>query len=219
YYYLYNGHGDVIQVIDEAGNTVNSYSYDEWGNILSSQEQIANPMKYAGEYYDEETGLYYLRARYYDPTIGRFISRDSVEGDITNPLSLNSFTYCTGNPLFYQDPSGLFTVPSWLSNAANSVSNTWNNSAALVKEQMQRASNFIENIQWGSRLGSPANSRRCWRGHVWCITCRSRYRRGAGNRFSIPFSCPCRCIHWSGWCFKFRRRIIKSLERFCGNQQ
>ena len=110
YYYLYNGHGDVIQVIDEAGNTVNSYSYDEWGNILSSQEQIVNPMKYAGEYYDEETGLYYLRARYYDPTIGRFISKDSYEGDITNPLSINPYTYCSSNPINRWDPSGHFDV-------------------------------------------------------------------------------------------------------------
>ena len=106
YYYLYNGHGDVIQVIDENGNAVNSYSYDEWGNILSSQEQISNPMKYAGEYYDEETGLYYLRARYYDPSIGRFISKDSVEGEINNPLTINLYTYCANNPINSWDPSG-----------------------------------------------------------------------------------------------------------------
>ena len=106
YYYLYNGHGDVMQVIDEAGNTVNSYSYDEWGNILTAQEQIVNPMKYAGEYYDEETGLYYLRARYYDPTIGRFISKDSYEGDITNPLTINLYTYCVNNPINKWDPTG-----------------------------------------------------------------------------------------------------------------
>jgi RHS repeat-associated protein len=106
YYYLYNGHGDVTQVIDQNGNIVDSYTYDEWGNILSRQEQLVQPLKYAGEYYDDESGLYYLRARYYDPTIGRFISRDSVEGDITNPLSLNLYTYVTNNPLIYVDPAG-----------------------------------------------------------------------------------------------------------------
>ena len=109
YYYLYNGHGDVIQILDEAGNTVNSYSYDEWGNILNSQEQISNPMKYVGEYYDDETGLYYLRARYYDPSIGRFISKDPViEGDVTNPLTLNIYGYCTENPIKYCDLNGLW---------------------------------------------------------------------------------------------------------------
>ncbi len=66
YYYLTNGHGDVVQIVDENGNIVNSYNYDEWGNILNQTEQISNPIKYAGEYYDEESGLYYLRARYYD---------------------------------------------------------------------------------------------------------------------------------------------------------
>ena len=110
YYYLYNGHGDVIQILDEAGNTVNSYSYDEWGNILSSQEQISNPMKYAGEYYDEETGLYYLRARYYDPSIGRFISKDRIEGDFSNPMGLNQYAYCVGNPIIYHDCNGFWAA-------------------------------------------------------------------------------------------------------------
>jgi len=71
YYYVYNGHGDVIQLFNESGNVVNSYQYDEWGNMLSYNEQIVNPIRYAGEYYDEESGLYYLRARYYDPVFGQ----------------------------------------------------------------------------------------------------------------------------------------------------
>ena len=110
YYYLYNGHGDVVQVLDQNGNIANSYTYDEWGNILSRQEQLPQPLKYAGEYYDEESGLYYLRARYYDPAVGRFISRDSYEGSITNPLSLNPYTYVENNPLGNIDPSGHFSI-------------------------------------------------------------------------------------------------------------
>ena len=106
YYYLYNGHGDVVQITDENGNIVNSYKYDEWGNTIEKTESFSNPIRYAGEYYDEESGLYYLRARYYDPSIGRFISRDSYEGDISNPLSLNQYEYCMGNPLIYVDPTG-----------------------------------------------------------------------------------------------------------------
>ena len=89
YYYLYNGLGDVVQIVDESGKIVNSYAYDEWGNILEQEEELSNPMRYRGEYYDEESGFYYLRARYYDPTLGRFITRDSYEGQLTNPLSLN----------------------------------------------------------------------------------------------------------------------------------
>ncbi|MFR9708483.1 RHS repeat-associated core domain-containing protein [Paenibacillus sp. MB22_1] len=106
YYYVYNGHGDVVQIVDEAGNTVNSYQYDEWGNILHQEEQIQNVFKYAGEMQDEETGLYYLRARYYDPATGRFISKDTYEGSVTNPLSLNLYTYVENKPLNNIDPTG-----------------------------------------------------------------------------------------------------------------
>ena len=114
YYYLYNGHGDVVQVIDENGNIVNSYAYDEWGNHEEWKDPVLgidNPIRYAGEYYDEESGLYYLRARYYDPTTGRFISRDTNEGKITNPLSLNKYIYAYNAPLNYVDPDGNIPIP------------------------------------------------------------------------------------------------------------
>jgi RHS repeat-associated protein len=106
YYYLYNGHGDVIQMVDRNGNVVNNYQYDEWGNILTSNETISNPFKYAGEVYDDETGLYYLRARYYDPSMGRFINEDNVEGQVNNPLTMNLYTYCYNNPLIFIDSTG-----------------------------------------------------------------------------------------------------------------
>ncbi|WP_019909195.1 RHS repeat domain-containing protein [Paenibacillus sp. HW567] len=106
YYYLYNGHGDVTQIVDTSGKVVNSYSYDEWGNITNQTEGISNPFKYTGEIYDEETGLYYLRARYYDPNIGRFLNEDTYEGQIDNPLSMNLYTYVENNPINFTDPSG-----------------------------------------------------------------------------------------------------------------
>jgi RHS repeat-associated protein len=62
--------------------------------------------------YDAETGLYYLRARYYDPSIGRFLNEDTYEGQIDNPLSLNLYTYVHNNPLIYSDPSGNYCVSS-----------------------------------------------------------------------------------------------------------
>ncbi|WP_238654562.1 RHS repeat domain-containing protein [Paenibacillus piscarius] len=111
YYYLYNGHGDVIQIVDTSGTIVNSYSYDEWGNISNQIERISNPFKYTGEVYDEETGYYYLRARYYDPSVGRFLNEDTHEGQIDNPLSLNLYTYVHNNPLFYTDPTGHEALP------------------------------------------------------------------------------------------------------------
>jgi RHS repeat-associated core domain len=112
YFYLYDGHGNVVQIVDSNGNVVNNYDYDEWGNIKSEIEGIENPFKYCGEYFDKETGLYYLRARYYDPTIGRFISEDGYLGDDKDPLSLNLYTYCSNNPVNLIDPSGHDNVAS-----------------------------------------------------------------------------------------------------------
>ena len=106
YYYIYNAHGDVIGLVNDAGTVVNNYTYDAWGNILSETETIENPIKYAGEYYDDELGMYYLRARYYDPKVGRFTSYDIQEGDIVNPLDMNRYVYCRNNPIKYIDPSG-----------------------------------------------------------------------------------------------------------------
>lgn len=109
YYYLYNGHGDVVQIVDTSGVIVNYYNYDEWGNITNQVEGTSNSFKYTGEVYDAETGLYYLRARYYDPSMGRFLNEDTYEGQIDNPLSLNLYTYVHNNPLIYSDPTGHYT--------------------------------------------------------------------------------------------------------------
>ncbi|WP_438498560.1 RHS repeat domain-containing protein, partial [Paenibacillus sp. IHBB 3054] len=120
YYYLYNGHGDVVQIVNTSGEVVNNYTYDEWGNITSQVEGTSNSFKYTGEVYDTETGLYYLRARYYDPSIGRFINEDTYEGQIDNPLSLNLYTYVSNNPLIYTDPTGHFqTDDFWLLSSKN----------------------------------------------------------------------------------------------------
>ena len=64
YYYLYNGHGDVVQIVNTSGSVVNSYDYDIWGNFIKKQETIDNPFTYFGQTYDETTGLYYLRKKF-----------------------------------------------------------------------------------------------------------------------------------------------------------
>ncbi|AZK44942.1 RHS repeat-associated core domain-containing protein [Paenibacillus lentus] len=105
-YYQFNGHGDVVGLVDSAGNQLNSYTYDIWGNPELEEETVPNIFRYSGEYWDATTDLQYLRARWYDPNAGRFVSKDSYEGDITNPLSQNLYTYVHNNPLMYTDPSG-----------------------------------------------------------------------------------------------------------------
>ncbi len=106
YYYIYNAHGDVAGLVNESGTVVNTYEYTPWGEIRSETEAVDNPVKYAGEYYDDELDMIYLRARYYNPQIGRFTSFDIKEGEISNPLDMNRYVYCRNNPIKYVDPSG-----------------------------------------------------------------------------------------------------------------
>ena len=105
-YFLFNGHGDVVQTVDEQGTIENQYDYDVFGSPTLTIELYESTIRYSGEFYDAEVGLYYLRARYYDPYVGRFISEDTYKGRANEPLSLNRYTYVLNNPLIYWDPTG-----------------------------------------------------------------------------------------------------------------
>ena len=88
--------------ITGADNTVeNCYRYDAFGNLTEKRESIHNRILYTGQQYDQETGQYYLRARYYNPVVGRFLQEDTYRGD-----GLNLYAYCANNPVGYFDPSG-----------------------------------------------------------------------------------------------------------------
>jgi RHS repeat-associated protein len=104
--YLFNAHGDIVQIVSSTGTVENNYSYDSFGNTALEVEQYHNAIRYSGEFFDKETGLYYLRARYYNPGLGRFISEDSYWGEDKNPLSANLYTYTENNPTRFIDPSG-----------------------------------------------------------------------------------------------------------------
>lgn len=112
YFYVRNLQGDILKVIDAAGTVHASYTYDAWGNILSSSGTLAdvNPLRYRGYYYDAETGFYYVSSRYYDPEIGRFINPDDVDllGANGDFASLNLFAYCGNNPVSRADSNGHF---------------------------------------------------------------------------------------------------------------
>ncbi len=100
-YYLYNAHGDVVQLTDNTGIVERSYDYDTFGNELSPNENDNNPLRYNGQYWDEETQTYYLRARQYNPVTGRFTTEDPIAD------GLNWYVYCNNNPVMLVDPSGL----------------------------------------------------------------------------------------------------------------
>ena len=105
-YYLFDAHGNVVNLIDNEGEKIKTYRYDAFGVEKNPDENDTNPFRYCGEYFDKETGTIYLRARSYDPSIGRFTTRDSYTGRASDPLSLNLYTYCANNPVLYIDPSG-----------------------------------------------------------------------------------------------------------------
>ena len=114
YYYHYDGLGSVVAMTDSAGNVVQTYVYDTFGNIVQQSGNVENVYTYTGREWDTEAGLYYYRARYYDPTLGRFINGDPIGfagGDV------NFYVYVQNNPVNFIDPEGLFFVPGAIAGA------------------------------------------------------------------------------------------------------
>ena len=105
-YYVTDMHGNVVQLLDESGNVTKTYEYDSFGNEVKPEKKDENPYRYCGEYYDKETEEVYLRARYYQPSVGRFITRDTYTGESDEPLSLHLYTYCENDGVNAWDPSG-----------------------------------------------------------------------------------------------------------------
>ena len=114
YYYIKNGQNDIIGILDNNYNKIVEYIYDSWGNILEIKDNsinnigIINPFRYRSYYYDNETKLYYLNSRYYNPLWGRFINCDGIIGANEDILSYNLYAYCSNNPVNMIDPDGDF---------------------------------------------------------------------------------------------------------------
>lgn len=105
-----NQQGDVERVISADGTILASYTYDAWGNVLTSEGSLAaaNPIRYRGYYFDTETSLYYLQSRYYDPAVGRFINADNYASTGQGICGCNMFAYCENSPITRIDFSGNF---------------------------------------------------------------------------------------------------------------
>ena len=100
-FYTYSAHGDVVQLTNGSGNITKQYSYDAFGVEQNRDVNDTNTFRYCGEYFDGETEGIYLRARYYSPVSGRFITEDPI-CDV-----FNWYVYCESNPILLIDPSGL----------------------------------------------------------------------------------------------------------------
>ena len=114
YCYVKNLQGDIVAILDSNKNAVVSYVYDAWGRpinysgIMASTLGKINPFRYRGYVYDEETGLYYLRKRYYSPTRSRFINEDEYSSTAQGMFSSNMYAYCENKPISRVDGDGKF---------------------------------------------------------------------------------------------------------------
>jgi RHS repeat-associated protein len=117
-YYNYDATGNAIGVDDRVGDTVFNYRYDAFGSLFTDMPAPYNTTGYTGKNYDAEAGLMDYSARWYSPTVGRFLTEDTVLGDLGNTQSLNRYSYVQNNPINMVDPSGHVPVPAWVKNRA-----------------------------------------------------------------------------------------------------
>lgn len=139
YLYIRNIQGDITSIIDTEGNIICTYTYDGYGNHIVLDENgkedtsltsigHLNPFRYRGYFFDEESGLYYLNSRYYDPETGRFISPDvlSILDETKGQINgLNLYMYCNDNPIMFYDPNGNFAIGAFLMGLAVSSLVSW----------------------------------------------------------------------------------------------
>lgn len=149
--YHADGLGSVRAVSYKNGNVTQNYRYDAFGVLVgppTPQGSHNQPFQFAGEERDKETGFMYLRARYYDPSIGRFIQRDSFPGIAAVPQTLNRYTYVENNPASAVDPSGHVSsrILRGFYGSGSSSYSTW----------LYNLGQFFQNIEpWLSLPGSP----------------------------------------------------------------
>jgi RHS repeat-associated protein len=128
-YYEQDGIGSVSSLTNSAAAVSKTYAYDSFGNIAASSGSITNPLQYTGREFDPEIGLYQYRMRYYDQSIGRFISEDPYR----SLFGMNRYKYVSNHPIMFNDPLGLsdtcteereYRLTPWIPTSTNSVPDT-----------------------------------------------------------------------------------------------
>lgn len=116
-YYLHDGLGSVVALSDPAGAVTDRWGYDAYGNPTRLEGTTTNPFLFNGQQYDSEEGLYFLRARYYAPSQGRFLTHDPLMGNSGDPQSLHRYLYANADPVNFTDPTGMFSLGETLATA------------------------------------------------------------------------------------------------------
>ena len=111
YFYHADLLGSVASMTDVGGRVAMAYDYDAFGNLRAKNGTLKNSFAFTGREYESVIGLYFYRARYYDPMLGRFLSPDPWPGRLSKPRSLNPYVYADNNPVNYSDPSGGAAAP------------------------------------------------------------------------------------------------------------
>jgi RHS repeat-associated protein len=140
YYYHQDEQLNTALITNRNGEIKNQYQYDAFGNDLEAIEELSNRIRYTGQQYDQQTEQYYLRARYYNPIVGRFIQEDVYQGD-----GLNLYIYCRNNPVVYYDPSGYNNSSSTNGNICAGEGKFGNNTDAEINKKVNDLINKIPN--------------------------------------------------------------------------
>ena len=175
YYFMRNMQGDITAIYDTDGNIMAEYVYDAWGNHTITTDiggiGTLNPFRYRGYYFDTETGLYYLKSRYYDPQTGRFINADIVIAGVGGSIQgYNMFSYGFNNPVNMDDQTGHW--PKWVKNTVKwATKNIANPVVKMVQKVLSKVnvtysqginvsgtpSAFIFNLQAGISIDAKGN--------------------------------------------------------------
>jgi RHS repeat-associated protein len=117
-YYHYDGIGSTRALTDDTGTATDDYNYEAFGTLLNKTGATENNYLFTGEQYDPNAGFYYLRARWMNPDVGRFLTVDPFGGVDRDPVTLHKYLYAGMNPVMYVDPSGEFGLVGLMARAA-----------------------------------------------------------------------------------------------------